>query len=192
MIIGYFDPSFENNPTSDFKAVRVWAGLSKPSGDWERHCIKSFVRRVPIVEAFEFMSALNDKLPAGVAILWYMEKQFTNKLFEAALVTHNKDRVISGKKPLVVLLDETKKDPKYIRMVQMQPSYVNGENFYNIDEMHNPDMVEGNNQLKGIEPGYNTPDDSPDSDQGAWNLLDQHKPQANFKPIIGKPQKRKW
>lgn len=192
MIIGYFDPSFENNPTSDFKAVRVWGGLSKPSGDWERHCLKSFVRRVPIVEAFEFMSALNDKLPKGVGILWYIEKQFSTKPFREAHISHNKARKAESKKELVVLEDETQKINKYIRIVQMQPSYVNGENFYNIDEIHNPDMVEGNNQLKGIEPGYNTPDDSPDADQGAWNLLDMHKPQANFKPIIGKQTRKGW
>ncbi|MBB6131338.1 hypothetical protein [Mucilaginibacter lappiensis] len=192
MIIGYFDPSFENNPTSDFKAVRVWAGLSKASGDWERHCLKSFVRRVPIIDAFEFMSALNDKLPGGVGILWYIEKQFSTKPFRDALTTHNKNRKAEGKKELVVLEDTTDKINKYMRIAQMQPSYINGENFYNQDEMYNPDMIEGNNQLKGIEPGYQTPDDSPDADQGAWNLLDQHKPQANFKPIIGKPKKRGW
>lgn len=190
MIIGYFDPSFENSTTSDFKAVRVWGGLSTPSGDWQRHCLKSFVRRAPIIDAFAWMSAINDKLPTGVAILWYMEKQFTNKLFMDALSAHNKERAASGKKQLIVLLDETQKDPKYIRMVQMQPSYLNNENFYNQDEMYNPDMIEGNNQLKGIEPGYQTPDDSPDADQGAWNILDQHKPSANFKPIIGRVQKQ--
>ncbi|PLW89992.1 hypothetical protein [Mucilaginibacter sp.] len=190
MIIGYFDPSFENNPTSDFKAVRVWGGLNTSSGDWQRHCLKSFVRRAPIIDAFAWMSAINDKLPPGVAILWYMEKQFTNKLFMDALSAHNKERIANGKKQLVVLLDETQKDPKYIRMVQMQPSYLNGENYYNLDEMYNPDMIEGNNQLKGIEPGYQTPDDAPDADQGAWNLLDQHKPSANFRPIIGRVQKQ--
>lgn len=192
MIIGYFDPSFENNPTSDFKAVRVWGGFSNASGDWERHCLKSFVRRVPIVEAFEFMSEVNDRLPSGVGILWYIEEQFSTKPFRDALTVHNKSRKAQGKKELIVLEDKTDKINKYIRIVQMQPSYVNGENFYNIDELHNPDMIEGNNQLKGIEPGYNTPDDAPDADQGAWNLLDKHKPAANFKPIIVHIKKKGW
>ncbi|MBI1228208.1 MAG: hypothetical protein GC192_23440, partial [Bacteroidetes bacterium] len=40
ILIGYFDPSFENKPTSDFKAVRVWGLL----GD-EFHLKGSFVRR---------------------------------------------------------------------------------------------------------------------------------------------------
>jgi hypothetical protein len=142
------------------------------------------------VDVFEWMSALNDKLPAGVAILWYMEQQFTNKLFTAALDAHNKARKEAGKKQLIVLMDKTDKVNKYIRIVQMQPSYLNGENYFNIDEIHNPDMLEGNNQLKGIEPGYNTPDDSPDADQGAWNLLDQHIPSANFKPRIGRNKRK--
>ncbi len=192
MIIGYFDPSFEDNATSDFKAVRVWGGISTPSGDWHRHLLKCFVRRASIIEAFEFMSEMNDKLPSGVGILWYIEKQFTTKLFRDALSTHNKNRRIAGRKELIVIEDTTKKPNKYLRMVQMEPSYKNGENFFNIDELHSPDMIEGNNQLKGIEPGYNGSDDAPDADQGAWNLLDQHKPQANFKPRIGTKKKKGW
>lgn len=192
MIIGYFDPSFEDNPTSDFKAVRVWGGISTPFGDWHRHLLKSFVRRTSIIEAFEFMSKFDDKMPPGVSVLWYIEKQFTTKLFRDALVEHNKNRKNAGKKPLIILEDTTKKSNKYTRMAQMQPSYINGENFFNIDELYDPDTIEGNNQLKGIEPGYNGSDDAPDADQGAWNLLDQHKPSANFKPKIGRKKKRGW
>lgn len=192
MIVGYFDPSFENNPTSDFKAVRVWGGLKTTSGDWQRHCLKSFVRRVPIIEAFEFMSGIDDKMPPGVGVLWYIEKQFTNKLFTDALTSHNKARKKISKKQLVVLTDKDKKPNKYLRIVQMQPAYVNGENYYNIDEMYNPDMIEGNNQLKGIEPGYAGADDSPDADAGAWSKLDPHNPEVNFKPIIGRKPKSKW
>ncbi|MGJ1366038.1 hypothetical protein [Sphingobacterium spiritivorum] len=188
IIIGYFDPSFENNPKSDFKAVRVWGGFETASKDWQRHCIKSFVRRSPTIDAFQWMSDVEDKLPAGVAILWYMEKQFFNKPLKSALAEHNKNRRKAKKRELVVLVDCRSKENKYVRIVKMEPSYSNNENYFNLDELHNADMIEGNNQLKGIEPGYNSPDDSPDADEGAFYYLDMHKPDENFDPIIERHQ----
>ena len=192
IIIGYFDPSFEDNPTSDYKAVRVWGGYANGSGDWERHCLKSFVRQTDTPAVFDFMSEYEDRLPVGVTVLWYMEKQFFNRPLQDALKAHNKKRKRENKPKLTVLVDHTVKGNKYVRIVKMEPSYVNGENFFNLDEIHNPDMIEGNNQLKGIEPGYNSPDDSPDADQGAHNLLDAHQPDNNWKPVIAKPQKKGW
>lgn len=192
IIVGYFDPSFENKPTSDYKAVRVWGGKVTPDGDWKRHCLKSFVRQTDLNDVFDFMSRYEDKLPVGVGVLWYVEKQFFNRPIQEALKAHNKKRTREKKRLLTVITDDTKKDNKYIRIVKMQPAYQNGEVFYNLDEMHDPDMVEGNNQLKGIEPGYGSPDDSPDADQGAWEILDKHKPDANWKPKIGKPKKQGW
>lgn len=191
IIIGYFDPSFENNPTSDFKAVRVWGGLTTPLGDWIRHCITCMVRQTNLKEVYEWMSATEDKLPPGVGILWYVEKQFFNRPIKDALKAHNKLRKRARKKVLTVLVDSTKKDGKYLRMMKMEPSYANNENFYNLDKLYDPDMIEGNNQLKGIEPGYAGADDSPDSDQGAWNLLDQHQPEVNFKPRVPSTQKQR-
>lgn len=186
VIIGYFDPSFENKPTSDFKAWRVWGGYITPSGAWERHCLKSFVRRTELLAAFQGMSSFEDTLPSGVAVIWYVESQFFNRPVQDALATHNRDRVRSGKRLLVITTDERDKENKYTRIVRMEPAYTNNEVVFNIDEFHNPDMVEGNNQLKGIEPGYSSPDDSPDADEGAWFYLDQHIPGRDFEPIIGK------
>jgi len=58
IIIGYFDPSFENKPTSDTKAVRLW-GLDPKTE--ERHCISSFVQRCELHKCFEFMSMKDDQ-----------------------------------------------------------------------------------------------------------------------------------
>jgi len=192
IIIGYFDPSFENKPTSDFKAVRIWGGYETPGKDWEKHCLKSFVRQCEMTKVFEFMSAYEDKLPAGVGVLWYVEKQFFNRPVQDALLNHNRKRDQQKKRRLVVITDSRVKEGKYLRMVKMEPAYSDGEVFFNIDEMYNPDMIEGNNQLKGIEPGYQSPDDAPDADEGAWFYLDQNKPGRNFPPIIRAPQKRGW
>src|SRR5699024_4826014 len=75
---------------------------------------------------------------------------------------------------LSVITDTRKKDNKYTRIVKMQPEYADRNVFYDIREEHDPDMIEGNMQVKGIEPGYNTADDAPDADEGAWFYLDQH------------------
>lgn len=185
VIIGYFDPSFENKPTSDFKAVRVWGGLETPTGKWERHCLKSFVRRTELARVFEWMSNYEATLPPGVAVIWYVEEQFFNRPIQDALFEHNQRQKRAGKKQLLIITDTRSKENKYTRMVRMEPAYTNNEVFYNIDEKHDPDMIEGNNQLKGIEPGYSGPDDSPDADEGAWHYLDEHIPGRYFEPIIG-------
>jgi len=193
VIIGYFDPSFENRPTSDFKAVRVWGGWANPSGGWERHCLKSHVRRTELAAVFRWMSAYEDTLPPGVAVVWYVEKQFFNRPIQDALSAHNLLRKRERRKQLVVITDGRAKENKYTRMVRMEPMYTNGEVFFNIAEQHDPDMQEGNNQLMGIEPGYGGPDDSPDADEGAWHYLDMHVPDRNFAPAIERyTNKRRW
>lgn len=178
VIIGYCDPSFENNPKSDFKAVRVWALWNT-----EKHLLKSFVQRTDILNAFAFMSEFEDTLPSGVAVIWYIESQFFNTPIRNALAEHNKTRAKQKLKPLYITVDTRDKPNKYTRIVRMEPQYVLGNVYFNIDETHNADMIEGNNQLKSIEPGYNTPDDSPDADEGAWHYIDMHIPDDDDAPV---------
>lgn len=176
VIVGYFDPSFVNSATSDFKAVRLWGIYNN-----KKWCIKSFARRCEIEEAFRWMIAVEKELPNNVAVIWYIEKQFINKTMKRA------QRIVEReeKYKINVITDERKKPNKYTRIVKMEPDYSNGGVYYNIDEKDDPDMIEGNNQLKSIEPGYNTPDDSPDADEGAWYYLDFHYDDESFEPIIG-------
>lgn len=189
VIIGYFDPSFENKPTSDFKAVRVW-GLF----NYKKYCLKSFVRKCELSAVYQFMSRYDDSLPKGVKVIWYVEKQFFNRPIREALNKHNESRRKDKKRLLCIITDARTKENKYTRIVCMEPEYSNGDVVYNIEEVHDTDMIEGNNQLKGIEPGYKSPDDSPDADEGAWHLLDKHIPAgAGHEPIIGEfEDKSKW
>jgi hypothetical protein len=183
VIVGYFDPSFENKPTSDYKAVRVW-GLQ---GD-QLNCIKSFVRRAELMDAFLFMYDFEEKLPSGVQVIWYMEKQFISKPIHDALFAASQ---MKGRH-LNVITDTRDKENKFTRMVRMEPYYSLRKVFYNQDEIHNADMIEGNNQVKGIEPGYKSPDDAPDADEGAWFYLLQHLTDSNFAPLIKQRLKRGW
>jgi hypothetical protein len=186
VIIGYFDPSFENKVTSDTKAVRVWGLLHKDAPDYEKHCLKSFVRRTELETCYQFMSDFEDKAPAGVGVIWYAEEQFFNRPMKQALERHNHRRRAMGKRPLYVSIDTRDKEQKYARIVKMEPEYSDNNVFYNLDEIYDTDMIEGNNQLKGIEPGYKSPDDSPDADEGAWYYLDKHLPTVHFPAVIGK------
>ena len=58
--------------------------------------------------------------------------------------------------------------------MKMSPDYASGNVVFNEDEIHDVDMIEGNLQVKGIEPGYSSPDDAPDADEGAWHYLNMH------------------
>lgn len=188
VIEGYFDPSFENNPTSDYKAVRVWGVYG-----WEFHLLKSFVRRTELSEVFEWMSAQDDQCKPGVAIIWRVEKQFFNRPIQDAIKAHNRMRRRNGKPELVIITDNRTKENKYTRIVRMEPEYVAGNIYHNVLEEHNNDMIEGNNQLKGIEPGYKTADDSPDADEGAWHYLRPHRPDNNWTPQAGRNSYRnRW
>jgi hypothetical protein len=176
VIVGYFDPSFVNSATSDFKAVRLWGIYNN-----KKWCIKSFVRRCELEEAFRWMISVEKGLPNNVAVIWYIERQFINKTIKRS------QRIVEReeKYKLNVITDERNKPNKYTRMVRMEPDYSNGGVYYNAEEKDDPDMIEGNDQLKSIEPGYNTPDDSPDADEGAWYYLDFHYDEESFDPVIG-------
>lgn len=165
VIIGYFDPSFENKQTSDFKAVSVW-GLR---GE-KRYCMKRYTRRSELEDVFEWMIKFEKSLPLGVGMIWYVEKQFFSRPIKNALA-----RVIKKHNYRLSIITDTRDKPnKYTRMVRMQPEYADRNVFYDVREEHDPDMIEGNMQVKGIEPGYNSPDDAPDADEGAWFFLDQY------------------
>lgn len=181
VLIGYFDPSFENKATSDFKAVRVWGAYKN-----EKHCRGSFVQRTELMTALLWMGQFEKQLPAGVGIIWYVEKQFFNRPIKEAVEAAEKTL---GRR-LNIITDMRIKENKYTRMVKMEPQYSLGNVFYDIDLIHDPDMIEGNNQLKGIEPSYSSPDDAPDADEGAWYYLDQHTTSSRFKAVIGHRDKR--
>jgi hypothetical protein len=177
VIIGYFDPSFTNSPTSDFKAIAVWGLHGR-----ERHCLKRYTKRSPVNDCYAWMWNYQQNMPSGVGIIWYIENQFFNDSFRNGLKAFNQ----ANKADLRIICDTRDKENKYTRIVNMEPIYSLGEVYFNIDEYHSSDMIEGNNQLKGIEPGYKTPDDAPDADEGAWHYLQMHLADNNFKPRMGR------
>jgi hypothetical protein len=189
VIIGYFDPSFENKVTSDFKAVALWSlKVFKDSVKYEKHLLSRFTERAELGDVYAWMAKQEELLPAGTSIIWYMEQQFFNRPVKEALERFNRSR--AGKPQLYITVDTRNKGDKFSRIVKMEMEYADRNVYFNIDEFHNTHMIEGNNQLKSIEPGYKTPDDAPDADEGAWYYIDQHLPSVGFAPIIGERKDR--
>ena len=180
---GYIDPSFENNPTSDYKSACVW-GLLAPRTFL---CMKRYVRKSSLTDLFHWVGNYNDEMQKlGIDILWRMEKQWITQPARDALAAVNRERVAKGLKPVVILSDSRQKENKFVRIMNMEPKHSSGDVYYAEEEFNNEDMIEGNNQLKGIEPGYKGADDSPDSDEGNWHYLSMRIGERNFKPTIRK------
>lgn len=181
VIVGYIDPSFENNATSDFKAAAV-IGLDEAGGAWRRTLLKAICRRCSFQELFELLAAYEDNLPDSVNVIWYIEQQFFNGPIRDALDNFNRGR----KRKLYIITDTRNKENKYTRIVRMEPLFSQGKYLFNANEMYNPDYEEMVNQLKGIEPGYRGSDDGPDAIEGAEFIIRQHEVMADLPVRIGK------
>ncbi|WP_297096399.1 hypothetical protein [uncultured Draconibacterium sp.] len=164
-IVGFWDIAFSGE--NDYNAVKVW-GLHG-FNFWQ---IKAFVRQCIMEDAIRFMYHYEALLPESVILHWRLEKQFWNKPVQDAL-----DIVeLEFKRSLnIVVSDNPKgKGNKYDRIVTGSlPYYQQGRVFYSEAEYASNDMQVGIAQLKDIEPGYKTHDDSPDADQQAIEYLSQ-------------------
>lgn len=159
-IVGFWDVAYSGN--NDYNAAKVW-GLH----GFNFWCLKAFVRQCKMEDAIRFMYEYEKTLPQSVIIHWRVEEQFWNDPLIQAL----KCVEIEYKRQLNIVVSPKPKSKKFDRMITQHPYYQNARVYYDINEFSNNDMNEGINQLKGIEPGYNTHDDSPDADQQAISYL---------------------
>lgn len=161
IIVGFWDVAFSGK--NDYNAVKVW-GLNERNF-WQ---LKAFVRQCKMVDAIRFMYDYEEGLPETVIVHWKVESQFWNDPMRDAL------RVVELEKgrPLNIAIVDRPRTNKYDRIIAgLHPYYQNGRVYYNEKEKANNDMQVGISQLKGIEPGYKTHDDSPDADEQALNQL---------------------
>lgn len=161
-IVGFWDVAYSGE--GDYNAIKVW-GLH----GFNYWCVKGFVRQCKMAEAIRLMYEYEKILPETVTIHWRVEEQFWNDpLIDALKLVE-----LEYKRPLNIVVSDNPKKKKYDRISTMLPYYQNRRIFYSEAEFANNDMIEGMNQLKGIEPGYNTHDDSPDADEQAIRYLSQ-------------------
>lgn len=170
-IVGFWDVAYSGN--NDYNAVKAW-GLH----GFNFWCLKAFVRQCKMIEAIRFMYQYQAILPPSVLIHWRVEEQFWNDPLRDAL----KEAEREFKKPLNIVISPKPKVKKFDRLMSMHPYYQNGRTYYDETEYSNNDMQTGINQLKGIEPGYRTHDDSPDADEQAISYLSQYVVYEGEKP----------
>jgi len=163
-IVGFWDVAYSGE--NDYNAVKCW-GLD----GFNFWCFKAFVRQCQMEDAIRFMYEYEKLLPQKVVMHWRVEEQFWNKPVIDAL----KLVEMEYKRPLNIVVSENPKKAgqKYNRIIRLHPYYQNRRIYYDEAEFANNDMNEGLYQLKGIEPGYSTHDDSPDADEQAISYLSQ-------------------
>ncbi len=161
-LVAYWDVAYSDKDTADFNAIRVWG----KKGDYF-YLIKAFVRQCKPADAIEWMFVYYSLIPENVGIVFWFEAQFWND----ALKMIHKSTKKKYKYDIPLMKDDRNKPNKYKRILTMLPYYQQGRIIYNIKEQSSNDMQQGTAQLKAIEPGYKTHDDSPDADEGALHIL---------------------
>lgn len=162
-VIAYWDVAYSGN--NDYNAIRVWGKKGN-----KYYLIRSFVRQCKMYDAIDWAFYFTEQLPASVNIPIYYESQFWNEALE---MVYSEVKEKHGGIDIPLIIDEDRKGNKYARILTMLPYYQQGRIIYNIKEKATNDSQEGLGQLKGIEPGYNTHDDSPDADHGAIKKLNE-------------------
>lgn len=176
LVVVYIDPSFKDTATSDFKAVKMWGRKGR-----ELHLLSSFVRQCSIATMVAHCYDLAATVPSDVNVNFYMEANFLQDLILDEFDVEGDSRGSY----LNIIPDKRKKPDKYSRIEATSVLYERGFVFYDIEKKDDPDFVRSIEQLLSIEPGYSTPDDSPDADEGAMNILQNGFRTTRHSPIIG-------
>lgn len=184
-IVSYFDPSYKDKTTNDFKAVRIWGKKGI-----KLYLIKSFVRQCSIGAAVKFQFDFFESLKENESCEFMMEEVFLQDQFYDDYEAEAQQRGYY----LPITGDTRVKPDKYVRIVQTAGYYERGIVIYNIAEKNSPDMKTGLAQLLAFEKGSGVHDDAPDCDEGAIYKLERRGRVINTKPVIGmrEPKYNSW
>ncbi len=163
-IIVYTDPSFKNTSTADFKASVALAVDTKG----RFYILRCFVRQCTVSEMVRWHYDLFEEwhnLPVPISFM--METSFAQDLLLQEFVKEGETR----KMQLPIRKDDRKKPEKFGRIESISPLFERGILFWNEERKESPDFKAAVEQLLSIEQGTRTPDDFPDSLEGAiWQL----------------------
>ena len=177
LIVGHWDVAYAGTPTSDFNAVRLW-GLKGRNF----FLIDCFVRQTKMDQAIAWMcikqAAIQERTTSDTYIQWQFEAQFWNDAVEQTI----KEVTEAHKCNLNLIKVDTPKSRKYDRILSTQVYYQAARVYYNRELKSHNDTLVGNEQLKGIEPGYTSKDDSPDADERAFARLQEEIYTGNQSP----------
>jgi hypothetical protein len=178
----YGDLSYKD--AGDFKALKFWGKKGR-----EYHLIDCFVRQASRREAaiwlydlFQDMSNQTNRLNITVKIEGlFAQDEFVNDFDEEGDSRGWWIDVIADKRP---------KEKKFDRIESTSGKYERHRVYYNIDKKDSPDFIESEDQLFAFEKGSGAPDDSPDADHGAFDLLDRNAFVDSFEPRLSSRVKK--
>lgn len=160
----------------DFKALKFWAKKGR-----EYHLIDCYVRQgsrrnaaVWLYDLFEDLGNKTNKLNIKVSI----EGLFAQDEFVTDFDEEGDERgwwidVVADKRPV---------GNKFDRIESTSGKYERRRVWYNIGKQTASDFQEAVDQLLAFEKGSGAPDDSPDADHGAFDILDRQSFVEQFQP----------
>jgi hypothetical protein len=164
--------------TGDFKALRFWGKTGR-----EYHLIDCFVRQTSRKQAAEWLYDLYTDL--GNQTNKYNVKVEIEGLFAQDEFTNDFDDEGDERGWWIdVVADKRPPGNKFDRIDSTSGKYQKRRVFYNIDRQGSSDFEEGLSQLMAFEKGSGAPDDAPDADHAAFDMLDRDVFVDNFDPRI--------
>jgi hypothetical protein len=164
--------------SGDYKALKFWG-----KKDREYHLIDCLVRQtsrrecaVWLYDLFEDIGNKTNDYNIKVKIDGlFAQDEFVNDFDEEGDVRRWWIDVIPDKRP---------PGNKFERIESTSGKYERHRVFYNIDKKDTPDFLESEDQLFAFEKGSGSPDDSPDADHAAFDMLDRDDFTEHFVPLI--------
>jgi len=164
----HWDIAWTDNETSDYNAME-FMGVVK-DGSFGK--LYGYCRQVEIEEALIWLAQLIKRLPKTMVekLENQYERQFINKEIKRTIKKVEKEYKVKFN----FIEVSTPKVAKYERLLGLYPYYQN-KRVWSCDTLKSDnDHTTGFEQLKGIEPGYKTKDDSPDAQREAIRRLEQY------------------
>jgi hypothetical protein len=171
----------------DFKALRFWG---KKGRDY--HLIDCFVRQASrrqaaawLYDLYEDLNNITNRFNIKVSIEGlFAQDEFVNDFDEEGDVRGWWIDVVADKRPV---------GNKFDRIESTSGKYERRRVYYNIEKKGTADFEAGLDQLLAFEKGSGAPDDAPDADHGAFDILDRDVFVENFQPrVVSREKKRDW
>lgn len=175
-VVVYIDPTFKDTTKSDYKAMKMWGRKGN-----EYHLLNAIVRQCSISTLVQHACEWAKQIPEDVTVRWFMEANGIQDM----IAREFEDESFRQGTPIHLSYDKRPKVNKQQRIEATQPLYENGRIVYNEDKLNDPDFATAKEQLLAFEVGGNAPDDSPDADEGALNILINGFSVSNTVPVIG-------
>lgn len=180
-IIGYYDPAYTANKTSDFNSIVIVGFKGK-----DISVIDTFNRQCTPEQAIEQIYIFEQEFKEHAKpVEWYVEKQLINQIIDNALteVANRNGYYIN------LMRDNRVKGNKFSRIINMSFYFQRGFIHFNSKHENKPDMKTGMSQLLAFEEGYKGHDDFPDALEGAISKA-KHFSASNKLPVIGQNHKK--